>query len=369
MVADLEADEALPILEDADPATASEVLRELDRLDPEEAGELRELLGYEEDSAGRAMAFGAPAVPQDLTLGQAVEYLRRSADELDELQAVFVVDSRGRLLGYLPLDALLLRPPDEPVLEAMRRDVTFTYTYEDQEAAVARARHSHLPVVPVIDNRGVLRGQITQERLREIQEEETTEDVHRLAGLSEDESIHSPFLFSLGRRLPWLLVNLLTAFAAAGVVGAFRGTLEAVVAVAVLQSIVPGQGGNAGIQTLTLTVRALALGDLDWRNSRRVFIKELGVGLANGALVGVFVGLVVALWFRNGWLGAIIAVAMVLNMVAAAVAGFCIPLAFRAMRLDPAQASGVFVTTVTDVLGFLFFLGLATLLLPHLQGL
>jgi len=366
MVAELEADEALPLLEDADIDTKNAVL---DRLSPEDASELRELLGYEEATAGRVMAFGAPAVRDTMTLGEAVGHLREAADELDEVQVVFVVDAVGRLQGYLPLDVLLLRPDSTPVSEAMRRDVTFAYTYEDQEQAAARAQRSHLLAIPVIDSRGILRGQITQDRLREIVEEETSEDMYRLAGLSEDESVYSSFPTSLGKRLPWLYVNLGTAILAAWVISFFEATIEKVAVLAALQSIVAGQGGNAGIQTLTITVRGLALGDLDWRNSRRTFFKELGLGLANGAAVGLAIGLLVWAWRGNPWLGAIIGAAMLLNMLAAALAGFSVPLLLRACKLDPAQASGVFVTTVTDVCGFFFFLGLATLFLPYLQGL
>ena len=200
----------------------------------------------------------------------------------------------------------------------------------------------------------------------ESAEDETSEDMYRMVGLSEDESVFSSFGFSLRKRLPWLYVNLGTAILAAWVISFFEATIERVAVLAALQSIVAGQGGNAGIQTLTIIVRGLALGDLDWRNSRRAFFKELGLGLANGAAVGLAIGALVWAWRGNVWLGAIIALAMLLNMIAAALAGFVIPVALRKLRMDPAQASGVFVTTVTDVCGFFFFLGLATLLLPRL---
>jgi magnesium transporter len=215
-----------------------------------------------------------------------------------------------------------------------------------------RAQQSSLVAIPVIDNRGVLRGQITQERLREIVEEETSEDMYRLVGLSEDESVFSSFAFSLRRRLPWLLVNLATAIMAAWVISFFQATIAQLAVLAALQSIVAGQGGNAGVQTLTIIVRGLALGELDWRNSRRAFYKEMGLGCANGLAVGAVIGALVALWQGNAWLGVVIAAALLL----------------RAARLDPAQAAGVFVTTVTDVCGFFFFLGLATLFLPLLKG-
>lgn len=364
MVADLEPDEAVSILEDVDPEAADEVLR---RLDPEDADELRELLGYDDESAGRAMAFGAPAVRETQTLGQGIETLRAAAEELDEVQTVFVVDGVGRLRGYLPLDVLLLRPPDTPIVEVVRRDLTFVYTSDDQETASQRAQDSHMLALPVIDSRGVLRGQITHERLRDIAEEEASEDMFRMVGLSEDESVLSSFAFSLRKRLPWLLVNLGTAILASWVISFFEGTIQTVAVLAVLQSIVAGQGGNAGIQTLTIIVRGLTLGDLDWRNSRRAFFKELLLSLANGAAIGVLMGLLVWIWRGNIWLGAVIALAMQLNMVAAALAGVAIPLMFRRFKRDPAQGSGVFVTMVTDVCGFFFFLGLATLLLSRLK--
>ncbi len=363
MAFDLETDDAVTLLEDTAPDLAADVLR---RLDPEDAIEVRELLGYEDESAGRAMAFGAPVARQEMTLRTTIEALRVAADELDEVQAIFVVDGAGRLLGYIPLDVLLLRPEDTPVLEAMRTDVTFAYVDEDQEAAASRARRAGLSVIPIIDARGILRGQITADRLREIEEEEASEDMYRMVGLSEDESVYSSFGFSLKKRLPWLVVNLMTAFLAAWVISFFEKTIERVAILAALQSIVAGQGGNAGIQTLTIVVRGLALGHLDWRNARRTFYKELGLGVANGAAVGAAVALAVLLWNRNLWLAGVIGAAMLLNMVAAAVAGFSVPLALRALKLDPAQASGVFVTTVTDICGFFFFLGLATLVLNQL---
>ena len=364
MVEELESDEAVTLLEDADPEVASDVLR---RMDPGEAAELQELLGYEEESAGRAMAFGAPAVDMEMTLGGALALLRASRDELDELQTVFVIDALGRLRGYLPLETLILQPEDTPVMEAMRRDVAFVYTTDDQEIAAARAQRSHLLALPVIDARGVLRGQITQDRLREIAEEESSEDMYRMVGLSEDESVHASFEDSLKRRLPWLYINLATAILAAWVISFFEGTIEQVAVLAALQSIVAGQGGNAGIQTLTIIVRGLALGDLDWRNSRRAFFKELGLGVTNGLAVGAGIGLLVWLWRGNVWLAAVIAAAMLLNMVAAAAAGFAVPVVLRWLKQDPAQASGVFVTTVTDICGFFFFLSLATLMLPLLR--
>jgi magnesium transporter len=365
MVAELESDEAVSILEDTDPEVASEVLRQLD---PGEADELRELLGYDEETAGRAMAFGAPAVRSDMSLGEAIDFLRASAEELDELQTVFVVDGAGRLRGYLPLDVLVLQGADVLVESAMRRDVAFVYTYEDQEVAAQRAQESHLLALPVIDGRGILRGQIAHDRLRDIAEEEASEDMYRMVGLAEDESIYSSFGYSLRRRLPWLYVNLGTAILAAWVISFFEATIARVAVLAVLQSIVAGQGGNAGIQTLTIIVRGLALGDLDWRNSRRAFFKELGLGAVNGLAVGAGIGLLVWIWRGNAWLGVVIAAAMVLNMIAAAISGFAVPIALRALKMDPAQASGVFVTTVTEICGFFFFLGLATLMLPLLAG-
>ncbi len=363
IVQPLEPADAVTILEDADPDVADAVLG---RLDPEEAEEVRQLLGYDEDSAGRAMEFGAPAVHQDSTLGAALEQLRGAADELDEIQAVYVVDTIGRLRGYVPLHVLIVRPPDTPVIDVMRSDLIFAYVDDDQEMAATRARRSGLASIPIVDSRGVLRGQIARDRLREIEEEEASEDMYRMVGLSEDDSVYSPVGFSLRRRLPWLLVNLGTAFLAAGVVSLFKGTIEKFAVLAVLQSVVAGQGGNAGIQTLTIVVRALALGDLDWRNSGRIFFKELAVGFCNGLGVGALVGIAVYVWQHNLVLSCVIAAAMALNMVVAALSGFTIPLFLRALRLDPALASGVFVTMMTDVCGFLFFLGLATLLMPWL---
>lgn len=366
IVSELDADEAVYLLEEADPETTSAALAHLDRQDPEDAelaGELRELLGYDEESAGRSMAFGAPAVRQEMTLGEAIGALREARDELDEVQTVFVVDAAGRLRGYLPLDILLLQPPDTEVAAVMCRDVEFVYTYEDQETIVQKAQHSDMLAIPVVDARGILRGQITQSRIREIIEEETTEDVYRIVGLSEEESVFSSFAFSFKKRLTWLQINLITAFLAAWVIGHWDKTIGAVTALSWILTIVGGEGGNAGVQSLTILVRGLALGEVDWRNTARVFRKEMLLGLLNGAVVGLTTGLVVWVVTRNFWLGVVSFCAMQGNIIAAALSGVLTPLALKWLKLDPAQ-SGVVASTVTDCCGFFLVLMVAQLLMP-----
>jgi magnesium transporter len=366
IVSELDADEAVYLLEEADPETTSAALAHLDRQDPEDAelaGELRELLGYDEESAGRSMAFGAPAVRQEMTLGEAIGALREARDELDEVQTVFVVDAAGRLRGYLPLDLLLLQPPDTLVADVMCRDVEFVYTYEDQETIVQKAQRSGMLAIPVVDARGVLRGQITQGRIREIIEEETTEDVYRIVGLSEEESVFSSFAFSFKKRLTWLQINLVTAFVAAAVIERLQGVVLQVGALSWVLGIVAGEGGNAGVQSLTILVRGLALGEVDWRNTKRIFRKELLLGLLNGAVIGLTTAVVVGLMTRNFWLGVVAFCAMQGNIIAAALSGVLTPLILKKLKLDPAQ-SGVIASTVTDCCGFFLVLMVAKLLMP-----
>lgn len=363
MLSSLDADEALSILEDAPSDTAENVLQ---RLDPEDALELRELLGYDEESAGRAMAYGAPAVRLDQTVGEALDALA-AEDDLEDLHVPFVVDGIGRLRGYLPLRALLLRPRETPVADVVERRLPFAYTYEDQETAISRIRHSPVPAIPVVDERGLLKGQITPQRISEIVEEERSEDMYRLAGLSEEESVYGSLRDSLAQRtrslLPWLVPALLTA----AIVSRFEGTIAAVAILAAFQNALVGLSSQAGTQTLTLVVSGLALGEVDWRNTRRLLGKECAIGLLNGTGAGCLLGGAVALWRDSAALGLLVGGSLCLNMVAAVLAAFAVPLLLKARRRDPAQASSVIVAAVSQSLGLLFFLGLATAMLPWLK--
>jgi len=238
----------------------------------------------------------------------------------------------------------------------------------DQEEVARQVASYNLLAIPVVDEENKLVGVITVDDVIDVIKDEATEDVYRLAGVAGDDRVFTPPLESLRKRLPWLQVNLVTAFAAASVVALFEDTIAKVSALAVFMPVVAGMGGNAATQTLTVIVRGIALGELTWANTRKALLKEAAVGLANGVGCGVVAAIVVWVWKGDVWLGGIIGAAMIINMFVAATAGTLIPLTLRALKVDPALASSVFITTLTDVFGFLSFLGLATVFLNYLGG-
>jgi magnesium transporter len=364
LVEEMEPDEAADIVGDLSAEEASQVL---DRLPPEDAREVRALLVYPEESVGGVMSTTFVAVRADGTVGDAVETIRRRSEELGDFYYVYAVDDQERLVGVLSLKDLLLSPRSRWVGEIMNENVIAIRVDADREEAATLATRYDLFALPVVEPDGRLVGQVTVDEVMEIIEEEASEDMYRMVGLSEDESVFSDFWFSVKKRLPWLYLNIATAILAAWVISRFEGTIQQLAILAALQAIVSGQGGNAGSQTLTIMVRGLALGELDLRNVWRALGKEFALGAANGAAVGIGVGLMVWLWQDNVWLGVVLAIAMFLNMMAAGVAGALVPLILRWLKVDPALASSVIVTTVTDCCGFFFFLGLATLFMPYLR--
>jgi magnesium transporter len=357
------ADEAADIVADLEPETAAEVLRQIPA---EDAREVREILRYPPDTAGGIMSPDVVAIRADHTVSTAVDTIRSRDTELGDFYYVYVIGPRDQLVGVVSLKAMLLAWPEQRIAELMDPEVIHVPAAMDQEQVAALAARYDLLALPVVDEAGRLIGQVTIGEVMDVLEEEASEDMYRMVGLTEDESVFTSLGFSIRRRLPWLYVNLATAILAASVISFFGGTIGRLEILAALQAIVAGQGGNAGTQTLTIIVRSLALGELDFRNSRRALLKELGLGLVNGCAVGVGIGVIVALWTGKLLLGGIIAAAMLLNFLMASLGGVLVPLTLRACRLDPALASGVFVTTITDVCGFFFFLGLATLLIRYL---
>ena len=338
----------------------------LDLIRPKPGGGVSELLEYEEKTAGRLMNPNVFALSEDLTAGEAITALQSSRD-VEMVFYLYIVDERRHLVGVISLRRLLLVPPDTPLKRIMTADVYSARADIDQEEVARQVASYNLLAIPVVDAENKLVGVITVDDVIDVIKDEATEDVYRLAGVSKDDGVLTPPLESLRRRLPWLLVNLLTAFIAASVVGVFQSTIEKVVALAVFMPIVPGMGGNAATQTLAVIVRGLALGELTWANGRQALLKEGLVGLGNGIVNGVAGAVVVGLFTGNWMLGWILALAMVANLLVAAMAGTLIPLGLRAARIDPALASTVFITTLTDVCGIFAFLGLATLFLRFLQ--
>jgi magnesium transporter len=309
------------------------------------------------------------ALSEDLTAGEAITALQTARD-VEMVFYLYVVDERRHLVGVVSLRRLLLVPPETPLKRIMTSDIYSARVDTDQEEVARQVASYNLLAIPVVDAENKLVGSITVDDVIDVIKDEATEDVYRLAGVSRDDGILTPPKESLRRRLPWLLVNLITAFIAASVVGLFSHTIDRVVALAVFMPVVAGMGGNAATQTLAVVVRGIALGELTWSNARHALIKEGLVGLGNGVAIGLVGAVLVWVVTRGDWpLGLILMAAMVINMFVAAIAGTLIPLGLRVLKIDPALASSVFITTFTDVFGFLSFLGLATIFIRFLaQG-
>ena len=332
-------------------------------LPSDRAGEIKALLRYPEDSAGGIMTSRFISLRDDMTVEQVRELLRARAEEerTEDIAYLYVTNPEGRLLGIVSLRDLVFRRAERRIGEIMNREVKFVRATDEQEEVARQFEHYHYLGLPVLDAEGRLVGVVKASEALEIARKEATEDMQLMVGLSGEERALTPWRKSIGHRLPWLYINLATAFLAAFVVGLFENTIAKWTALAVFLPVIAGQGGNAGMQTLTVIVRDLALGEISPGDGRRALFKELMLGLVNGLAIGGVVGLIGWWWKNSPALGLVAFAAMVLNSVSAAFAGVAIPFSLKALRIDPALASSIFVTTVTDVAGFFFFLGLAVL--------
>ena len=331
-----------------------------------DSGEVRHLLEYEDQTAGRIMNPNVFALAEDLTAGEAIQELQGSR-EVEMVFYLYVVDERRHLVGVVSLRRLLLVSPETPLKRIMTVELISARVDTDQEEVAQEVANYNLLAIPVVDAENKLVGIITVDDVIDVIKDEATEDILRLAGVAADEHVFTSPLEAWRKRLPWLGVNLITATIAALVVREFQATVEQVVALAAFMTVVASMGGNAATQTLTVIVRGIALGELTWSNSRRVLGKEALVGLGNGLVLGGASALVAWWIVGNPYIGGILALAMVINLLVAAVAATLIPIALRALDVDPALASSVFITTLTDVFGFFAFLGLATFFLEYLQ--
>ncbi len=361
---DLASDDAAAII-DYLPDDLSAAVLELIQRRPA-GGDVGELLEYEEQTAGRIMNPRVFALSEDMTAGEAITELQESRD-VEVVFYLYVMDARRHLVGVVSLRRLLLVSPSTPLKRIMTTDLISVRADMDQEEVARQVASYNLLAIPVVDEENKLVGVITVDDVIDVIKDEATEDVYRLAGVSGDDRVFTSATDSLRKRLPWLIVNLGTAFVAALVVSRFENTISALTALAFFMPVVAGMGGNAATQTLTVIVRGIALGELTWSNTRKALFKEAAVGLGNGVACGIVGGVIVWASQGNPMLGLILGMAMVINMFVAAVAGTIIPLSLRALKVDPALASAVFITTLTDVFGFLSFLGLATLFLNRLQ--
>ncbi len=356
-VSELETDDAAYLLEDLGEEDRQEILAQLPT---DERAALERNLEYPEETAGRLMQSDFVAVAPFWTVGHVIDYMRETEDLPEMFSEIFVVDPSFRVLGSVELSRLLRTKRDVSVSEIMNPDRHLVLATEDQEEVARQFGRHDLMSAPVVDANQRLVGVVTVDDVVDIIQEEAEEDMKALAGVG-DESLADTVLDTTRSRVPWLIVNLGTAILASFVIQIFDATIEQMVSLAVLMPIVASMGGNAGTQTMTVTVRALATNKLGPVNAPRVVTREFLVGIINGLILSVIMAAVVLVWFGSTKLGTVIAVAMVVNMIAAALAGILIPLVMDHFDLDPAPASGVFVTTVTDVVGFFAFLGLAAL--------
>jgi magnesium transporter len=357
-VRELESDDAVELLQDLPEENQAEIL---ERLSVSERAALEHILDYPENSAGRRMQTEFISVPPDWTVGQTIDYMRETPDLPDRFYEVYVVEPEGRWTGVVSLDTLLRANRPVAISALMHEDTRHVAPTEDQEEVARLFGKYNLVAAPVVDGGGRLVGVITIDDVVDVIEQEAEEDIKALGGVTSDEELSDTFWTIVKGRFNWLLVNLATAFLASMVLGMFEGELEKMVALAVLAPIVASQGGNAATQTMTVAVRALATRDLNAHNALRVVMREALVGLLNGLGFAVITGAVAVAWFKIPGLGIVIGLAMICNLIAGALGGILVPLVIQRVRGDPAVASGVFVTTITDVVGFFSFLGIATL--------
>lgn len=340
----------------------------LNALPPEIATGIRTLLRYPEDTAGGIMSNRFIFLREEMTVEEARELLRTraQAERTDDIAYLYVTDAEQRLTGIVSLRDLVFRRAERRMGEILSRDVKFVRTMDDQEELARQFEHYHYLGLPVVDESNRLVGVVKASDALEVARKEATEDMQLMVGLSGDESTLTPWRVSVRHRLPWLYINLATAFLAALVVGYYEETIAKWTALAIFLPIIAGQGGNAGMQTLTVIIRDMALGELAAGDGRKAILKEIVLGLINGIAVGVVVGLIAWIWQSSPVLGVVAGIAMFLNQLLAGLSGVLIPFTLKRFGVDPALASSIFLTTVTDVAGFFIFLGLAALVLKNL---
>ncbi len=338
----------------------------LERIDPGQADQIRKLITYPEDTAGRIMTPNFFAFHETLKVAEAIQKLRALGSKKSSLNYVYVTDSNNLLKGVLNMRDLLLADEEDKLASIMIPDVFRVEATMDREKVIQELSGRSFLSIPVVDKNSHLLGTIRTSDLIASAQEEATEDIQKMFGAGGDERVFSPLMFSMKKRLLWLNINLATAFLAASVIALFQGVIAKLTALAIFMPIIASQGGNAGAQSLAVVIRGLVLREVEPRVARKVIIKEALLGLINGITMGIVAGAVAWLWNGNMFLGVVIAIGMVINMVSAGIAGAGIPILMKALGQDPAQSSNIILTTVTDVVGYFAFLGLAVLFYPLL---
>ena len=357
IAAELDTDDAVAIIEDMNAPDQAAVLR---ALDPDDRAAIEAALSYPEESAGRLMQRELISVPEYWTVGQVIDYLRDNSDLTTDFWEVFVVDPQHKPIGTCQLSWILRTPRTIAIADVMKREQTLIPVDMDQEEVALRFQKYALISAAVTDVDGRLAGMITVDDIVHVIQQEASEDILRLSGAG-DGDINQPIIESYKGRVRWLIANLATALVASSIIALFEGTIAQMVALATLMPIVAGVGGNAGTQTMAVAVRAIATNQLTDSNTRRTITREMRIALLNGATIAAIIGVGVTLVFSNPALGGVIAAAMMANIFVAGLAGVLVPVLLDRLNQDPAVASSVFVTMTTDSMGFLAFLGLATL--------
>jgi len=354
-------DQAADILHRLPATRSAEVLARMT-----EKKAVQPLLGYADDSAGGLMTPELVALTRGMTVDEAISRLRKAKPPRETIDVLYVADKHKKLVGKVTLRQLILAEPTMKIGDIMEHDPVSISAGTEREECVRLMEHYGLTALPVVDEQQRLVGLIRLQEVAQVAEEEATEDMYQMVGLSGHERVFAPMRDSIRRRLPWLCINLGTAILAGFVVNLFESTIARVVTLAAFIPIIAGQGANAGAQTLTIVVRSLALGELSFKNARKAVLREVALATINGLAVALLAGAVVYLWKGDVWLGVVLGVAMFLTMMVAGLSGALVPLILKLFRIDPALASTVVVTTVTDVCGFVFLLGVATLLITYL---
>ena len=358
---EMEADEAADVLGDLTPERAAEALREMDQ-----PSDIISLLQYPDDTAGGLMTPVVVTLRRDWRARDALRVLRQVGPEADSAYYLYVTDRVGILLGVVGLRDLVVALPETTIEALMDPSVVSVPVIADQEYCARTLSRYGFLILPVVDDENRLVGVITADDLIEVAEDEATEDMYLMVGIRGEERVFGPLFPSVIKRLPWLAINMATLFIAVTVVNAFEAVIAGTVALATFLPLVSGEGGNAGSQTTTVIVRGMALGEVTVRNGTRALAKELAAAAINGAIIGLGTAVVIYLWKQDAAIALAAMLAMVLNFLMAALSGVLVPLGLKLMRVDPAVASAAFVTAVTDTLGFLFFLGIATILMQWL---
>lgn len=361
----MDSDDAADVLGEMSREKSSFILKKINQKD---ATIIKDLLKYEETSAGGIMATELLAVSESATISEVVAEFKKLAEKEDigDIHSTYVIDENGKLLGSIPVRKLVLYGSNIRVTQIMETNLISVKVTDDQEEVASLFRRHNLITIPVVNEGFELLGRITIDDIVDVIEEETSEDIYRMAGVGIESSVHSTIRGNISKRLPWLLVNLATAAVSALVVSMYESTIDRVAILAAFMPMVAGLGGNAGSQVIAIVVRSLALGELTYANAGKVLAREIATGLFNGLFLGLVIGSVTFLATGKPYLGIVISWAMVMNVFTASIAGLLVPLGLKRMGVDPAVASNIFVTPMTDTLGFFFFLGLAKIFIDHL---